>query len=93
VGRLFPIVETVNELLEAGERERAALARLRDQAIPADMRTWRVTKRKPQSLSDDLSWHGDLAGRIRLDRQFQLHDPEGKSRLTRNGVKPLAQLG
>ena len=36
-GRLFPIMETMNELLEAGEGERAALARLRDQAIPADM--------------------------------------------------------
>src|SRR5580693_6298382 len=63
VGRLFPIVETMNELLEEGEGERAALARLRDQAIPADMSAWSVAQRKPQSLPDDFSRHCDLAAR------------------------------
>ena len=85
--RFFPIVEPVNELLETGERERAELTRLRDQAITADMRAWSVTERKPQSLPDDLSWHDNLAGQIGLDRQFQLRDPESKSRLTKNGVQ------
>ena len=85
--RFFPIVEPVNELLETGERERAELTRLRDQAITADMRAWSVTERKTQSLPDDLSWHDNLAGQIGLDRQFQLRDPESKSRLTKNGVQ------
>ncbi|MBV8088268.1 MAG: hypothetical protein JO139_01605 [Alphaproteobacteria bacterium] len=40
----------MNELLEAGEGKGAALARFRDQAIPADMSAWGVAQRKPQAL-------------------------------------------
>jgi hypothetical protein len=50
-----PIVEAMNELLEAREGQRAALPRFRDQAIPADMGAGRVPQRKPQPFPDDLS--------------------------------------
>lgn len=54
----------MHELLEAGERERAAFARLRNQAIPADMGAGGVAQRKPQPFSDDLSGQDGLARMI-----------------------------
>src|SRR5262249_24882385 len=55
--RFFPVVEAMRELFETRKRELAALARFRDQAIPADMRARRVPQRQRQSSGQDLSRH------------------------------------
>jgi hypothetical protein len=55
-----PIVEAMNELLEARKGQRAALPRFRDQAIAADMGAGRVPQRKSQPISDDLSGQDSL---------------------------------
>jgi hypothetical protein len=54
---LPPIVKAVDQRFETRERQAASLPRLRDQAITAYMRAWRVTQRKPQLLSDDFPRH------------------------------------
>ena len=67
--RLLPIVEAMNELLEAVERQRAALPRFRDQAIAADMSAWRVAQGKPQTPSRrSLSAFSTPGSRNRLHR-------------------------
>jgi hypothetical protein len=47
----------MDELLEAGEPELAALARLRHQAVTADVGARRVAQREDQSTRDYLSRH------------------------------------
>ena len=54
----LPIKEAMDEPLEARKRERAALSRFRDQAIPADMGARGMAQRERQSSGLDLSRHG-----------------------------------
>src|SRR5580700_60639 len=51
----LPIKEPMDKPLVARERQRAALSRLRDQAIPADMGAWGMAQRERQSSGLDPS--------------------------------------
>jgi hypothetical protein len=57
---LLPIVEPMHQLFEPSKRQRAALARFRDQAVATDMGAGRMPQRKPQSLPNDLPRHSYL---------------------------------
>src|SRR5262249_34458139 len=55
-GRL-PVIEPVNEPLEARERQLAALPRFRDQAIAADVGARGVAQREYQPAGENFSRH------------------------------------
>src|SRR5262249_59371028 len=55
-----PVVEPMNQLLEARERELAALPGFRHKAISADVRARGMPQRKCQSSGDNLPGHAQF---------------------------------